>query len=118
MIADGGSLSAWFQGISTTNITPAATDVSLSGEATTQGMARKITAFAITSATTPTTFTWTVTYTFTGSSSTTFYAASHFTSNVIGDTTDTMVTEDLLSASATVATNGDQVVTTSTQTGP
>jgi hypothetical protein len=118
IIADGGSTSAWFQGISSTNITPAATDVSLSGETTTNGLARKIAAFAITSATTPTTFTWTATYTYSTTGSLTIYAASQFVSNVKTDTTDTMVTEDLLSASATVAASGDQITVTATETGP
>jgi hypothetical protein len=118
IIADGGSTSAWFQGISSTNITPSASDTSMTGEQTSNGLARKITAFAITSATTPTTFTWTTTYTYSTSGSLTIYAAAQFVSNVKSDVTDTMVTEDLLSSSATVAASGDQITVTSTETGP
>jgi hypothetical protein len=90
----------------------------MTGEQTSNGLARKITAFAITSATTPTTFTWTTTYTYSTSGSLTIYAAAQFVSNVKSDVTDTMVTEDLLSSSATVAASGDQITVTSTETGP
>jgi hypothetical protein len=110
VIADGGAVSAWFMGITTTNITPAATDTSLSGEATTNGMGRKIAAFTVTSAASGSSITFTVstTYTYSGSTSTPFYALGLFNSNVKSDATDTMFWETSFSGGAfTVVNSGD-----------
>lgn len=117
IIADGGSVSAWFVGVTTTNITPAATDTSLSGEATTNGMGRKIAPFALTSGTSPASYTLTPVFTFTGSGATTFYAIGVFNSMVVGDATDTMMFETSLNASFTVTTSGDQATITETVSG-
>jgi hypothetical protein len=117
LIEDGGGSSAWFVGITNTNISPAATDTALSGEQTTQGMGRKIAPFAITSAVAPASFTLTPSWTYTGSTSITFYAIACFVSMLIADTTNTMIFETLLSTSATVTTNGQQVTVTETVVG-
>jgi hypothetical protein len=111
---------AWFMGITTTNITPAVTDTSLTGEATTNGMSRKIAAATITASTAVTTgppntsSAVSATYTYTGSGATTFYALGLFLSNVKTDTTDTMYWETLFSGSFTVTNNGDQATVTDT----
>ncbi len=117
LIADGGSTSAWFIGISTTNITPAVTDTSMSGEQTTNGMGRKIAPWALTSATSPVSYTLTPVWTYTGSTTSTFYAIAAFVSMVVADATDAMVFETLLNASATVTTSGDQVTVTEQVSG-
>ena len=118
VIADGGSVSAWFIGITSTNITPAAGDTSLSGELTTNGLGRKIAPFALTSGTSPATYTLTPVFTYSSSGAVTVYALGAFLSNVKSDTTDTMVFETSLSASATVNNSGDQITVTETVTGP
>ena len=117
IIASGGSVAAWYVGLTTTNITPAATDTSLSGESTASGMARKIAPFALTSGTSPATYTLTPVYTYGTSGALTFYAIGVFTSAVKSDTTDTMVFETSLSSSFTVTTSGDQATITETVTG-
>ena len=100
---------AWFMGITTTNISPGATDTSLSGEATTNGMGRKIAAYTVTSAASGSSITFTVsaTYTYSGSGATTFYALGLFPSIVKADTTDTLVWETSFSGSFTVTNSGD-----------
>jgi hypothetical protein len=117
LIADGGATSAWFVGISSTNITPSATDTSLSGEQTTNGLGRTIAPYALTSATSPVTYTLTPVWTYSTSSSITLYAIAAFTSMVVSDATDAMVFETSLNASATVNASGDQVTVTETVTG-
>jgi len=106
-----------YMGITTTNITPATTDTTLSGEATTNGMARKQATFTYTSASAGSAaFTVSTTFTFTGASATTFYAMATFTSAVKSDTTDNMMLETSFSGSFTVTTNGDQATVTDTIT--
>ena len=109
---------AWFVGITTTNITPSASDTSLSGEATANGMGRKIGSFTVTSAASGGSITYTVSavFTFTGSGATTFYALGLFPSIVKSDTTDTLVWETSFSGSATVTNSGDTLTVTDTQT--
>lgn len=115
-IIPGGRLSSWYMGITTTNITPAVTDTSLSGEATANGMARKLATYTVTSAASSgaETFTLAATYTYSTSGSLTFYALGLFTSAVKSDTTDTMCYETSFSSSATVQNNGDQLTVTDT----
>jgi hypothetical protein len=117
LIASAGP--AWYMGITTTNITPAATDTSLSGEATANGMGRQITTFTVTSAASGSSITWTnsAVFTYTGSSNLTFYALGLFTSDVKSDTTDTMFWETSFAGSFTVTTNGDTATVTDTITG-
>jgi hypothetical protein len=117
VIASGGSVAAWYVGITSTSITPAATDTSLSGEQTANGLARKIATFTLTSGTSPATYTLTPTFTYTGATSVTIYALGAFVSAVKSDTTDTMVFETSLNASATVNSNGDSIAITETVTG-
>jgi hypothetical protein len=121
ILADGGSISNWFVGLTVTNITPAATNTSLSGEYTTAsgGYLRKIAPYALTSGTSPMTYTLTPVYTGNGSDTypSTFYAIGVFNSMVTGDTTDTMPFQTSLNASATVAASGDQVTITETTSG-
>ena len=117
LVASGGSVAAWYIGLTTTNITPAATDTSLSGEVTTNGMGRKIAPFALTSGTSPASYTLTPVFTYTGTGSTTFYAIGVFTSNVKSDATDTMLFETSLAGSFTVTTSGDQATITETVSG-
>jgi len=116
LISDGGASSAWFVGIGNTSFTPSATDTSLTGEQTTQGLVRKIAPFAITSAVAPASYTLTPVWTYTGSTSITLYSVACFTSMVVG-TANSMVFETLLSPTATVTTNGQQVVVTEAVTG-
>lgn len=121
IVADGGSVSAWFIALTTTNITPAAGDHSLTGEYTTAsgGYVRKISPYALTSGTSPMTFTLTPVFTGNGSDSypSTFFAIGVFNSMVVADTTLTMKFETSLNASATVAASGDQITVTETVTG-
>ncbi len=117
LIADGGSISAWFVGISATNITPAVTDTSLSGEQTTNGLGRMLAPYAITSATSPVSYTLTPVWTYTGATSSTIYAMAAFVSMVVSDATDSMVFETSLNASATVTASGDQITITETVSG-
>lgn len=119
-ILDGGSTSAWFVGMTTTNITPAHGDTSMSGEYTTAGggYIRKIAPFSLTSGTSPGSFTLTPVYTGNGTDTypQTFYAIGVFNSMVSGDTVSTMMFETSLNASATVAASGDVVTVTETVT--
>jgi hypothetical protein len=109
----------WFlMGVTTTNISPAATDTSMTGEATTQGMARKSTAISAGSASAGSiTFSVATTYTFTGSSATTFYAMGLFNGKYQASTPfSVMLFETLFSGSFTVTNNGDQATVTDTIT--
>lgn len=120
MIADGGTVSFWFVALTTTNITPAATDTTLSGEYTTAsgGYIRKISPYSLTSGTSPMTFTLTPVYTGNGSDTypSTFFAIGVFCSMVTGST-PCMKFETSLNASATVAASGDQLTVTETVSG-
>jgi hypothetical protein len=120
VIADGGMTSAWYMGLTTTNITPAATDVTLSGEATTNGMSRKIATYTVTSAASGSSITFTVstTFTFSGSTATTFYAMGLFASNVKSANNDAVsfFWETLFSGSFTVTNPGDTATVTDTIT--
>ena len=100
---------AWFMGITTTNISPSATDTSLTGEATANGMGRKIAGFTVTSAASggSITFTLNAVYTYGTTGALTFYALGLFPSIVKSDATDTLTFETLFSGSATVTNNGD-----------
>lgn len=118
VIPDGGSVSNWFVGLTSTNITPAHGDTSLSGEVTTNGLGRKIAPYALTSGTSPLTYTLTPVFTYTSSGAVTVFAIGVFNSMVVSDTTDTMAFETSLSSSATVSSNGDQITVTETVTGP
>lgn len=121
IIASGGSVAAWYVALTSTNITPAVTDTSLSGEITTagSGLLRKIAPFAITQATSPVKYTLTPVYTATSSDTfpTTAYAIGVFTSALHSDTTDNMLFETSLSASATVNAAGDQITVTEQVSG-
>jgi hypothetical protein len=121
LIADGGSVSAWFVGLNSTNISPAAGDTSLASEVTTSsgGLIRKIAPFSLTSGTSPMTYTLTPVYTANGSDSlpVTIYAIGVFNSMVHSDTTDNMLFETSLNASATLSASGDQLTVTETVTG-
>jgi hypothetical protein len=121
VLADGGVLSNWFVGLSTTNITPAATDHAMTSEytVTAGGYYRKIAPYALTSGTSPMTFTLTPVFTGLAGDTypTTFYAAGFFNSMVPADTTLAMKFETSMNASATVAATGDQVTLTETVTG-
>jgi hypothetical protein len=120
VIADGGSVSSWFVGLTSTNITPAATDTTQSGEYSVAagGYYRKIAPFTMTSGTSPMTYTLVPVFTGNGSDTypTTFYAMGAFCSMVIGST-PAMKFETSLNASATVAASGDQITITETVTG-
>lgn len=116
-IPDGGSTSAWWMGITTTNITPAVTDTSLSGEATTNGMSRKLASVGtITPSSGSASFTVSTTFTYSGSGATTFYAMGLFPSAVKTDTTDTLAWETSFSGSFTVTNSGDTATVTDTIT--
>jgi hypothetical protein len=120
MLADGGMVSSWFVGLTTTNITPAAGDTTLSGEYTTAsgGFLRKIAPYAQTSGVASRSITLTPVFTGNGSDTypSTFYAIGVFTGMVVGSTV-TMKFETSLSASATVAASGDNITVTETITG-
>ncbi len=111
----------WFMGISTTLASPAVTDTSLTGEATTLGMGRKITSSIITASTASssgppnTSAAVSATYTFSGSSATTFTGLGLFSSLVVA-TANTMYFETLFSGSFTVTNSGDQATVTDTIT--
>jgi hypothetical protein len=123
MIADGGMVAAWFVGMTTTNITPVHGDHSMSGEYTTSGggFLRKIAPYALTSGTSPMSYTLTPVFTGNGSDTypSTFYAIGCFTSMVtsFAQAGGPMKFETSLNASATVAASGDQVTVTETGSG-
>lgn len=121
VLADGGAVSSWFVAMTTTNITPAATDTALSGEYTTAGggCIRKIAPYAQTSGTASRTITLTPVYTANGSDTfpSTFFAIGVFNSMVVASTPLCMKFETSLNASATINTSGDQITVTETITG-
>jgi hypothetical protein len=96
-----GRASACFVGITTDSAAPAATNTALASEETTQGLGRKLAVYAHTNGTT--TYTQTLTFTYTGSTSKTIQKAGCFTNLANG----VMVFETLLNAPATLATSGD-----------
>lgn len=120
IIADGGSTSGWFMGLSATAV-GAATATSLSGEITTAsgGLVRKISPFANTSSTSPVTWTLTPVFTANGSDSlpVTIITIATFVSMVTSDVTDAMLASSSLSAAATLSASGDQLTVTDTWTG-
>lgn len=120
IIADGGSTSAWFMGLSATAV-GAATATSLSGEITTAsgGLVRKISPYANTSTTSPVTWTLTPVFTANGSDSlpVTIVTIATFVSMVTSDVTDAMMASSSLSAAATLSASGDQLTVTDTWTG-
>lgn len=111
-----GQKGGQWMGITSTNITPAATDTTLSGEQTSNGFARALATFAVTSATSPVTYTLTNTYTYTTTGSLTLFAIGIFTGAIV-TSSGTMIFETSLNASATVNASGDQVTVTETVTG-
>lgn len=121
MILDGGVVSAWFVGLSTTNYAPSATEHGLTGEYTAAGggLIRKIAPFALTSGVSPMGLTLTPVFTANGSDTlpATFYVAGAFTSMVVADTTLTCKFASQLNASQTVGSSGDQLTVTWTETG-
>lgn len=121
LIADGGSVSSWFVGLTSTNITPAHGDTSMSGEITTasSGLLRKIAPYAQTSGVASRSITLTPVYTATSSDTfpTTVYAIGVFVSMVVSSTPLCMKFETSLNASATINAIGDQITVTETITG-
>lgn len=121
MLADGGVTSAWFVGLTTTNITPAATDTALAGEYTVAagGMYRKIAPYAQTSGVATRSLTLTPVFTANGSDTfpSTFYAIGVGVSAVVPYTGPMFKFETPLNASATTNVSGDQVTVTETIQG-
>jgi hypothetical protein len=135
------ALPAVYIGLNNANTAPAATDVSCAAEITSvttpnpaseantvgaasSGCVRKIAAFALTSGTSPMTFT--LTASFTGNASDnlpgvaiTVYGIGVFNSAVISDTTDTLLFHSLFvgNSTATLSQVGDVLVVTETGTG-
>lgn len=120
VIADGGSTSAWFVGLSASSA-GAASATSLSGEITTSGggLVRKIAPYANTSTVSPVTWTLTPVFTANGTDSlpVTIASMGGFVSMVSSDTTDTSMNQTNLNASATLSASGDQLTITDTWTG-
>ncbi len=120
MLADGGNLSAWFCGLTTSAYTPAATDTSIPSEYSTAGggLLRKICPYALTSGTSPMTYTLTPVFTANGSDSlpSTIQGCGFFTGMVIGSA-NTMKFGDAVSPTATFSASGDQMTLTQTVTG-
>ena len=122
ILADGGNTSAWFVGLTaTTSGGFTAADTTLSGEIVTGGggLIRKISPFAITSSTSPGTYTLTPVFTANGSDSlpVTVASAGAFSSMVVGGTTGNLMRfESALSSSATFTTSGDNATLTWTVT--
>jgi hypothetical protein len=121
LIADGGVISAWFVGLTTTNIIPSASDHALSGEYTTSGggLVRKIAPYSLTSGTSPMALTLTPVYTANGTDAlpATLYAVGAFVSMVVANTTLAMKFESSLNASQTISASGDQLTITWQENG-
>ena len=124
ILADGGGVSAWFMGLSTSNpnVTPlAATDHALYGEYTTAGggCLRKIAPYALTYGTSPMTFTLAPVWTSNSSDTfpSNFYSAAAFNSMVVSNTVLAMKFESIMVASTTIAAAGNQVLITETIQG-
>ena len=123
ILADGGSTSAWFMGLTaTTSGGFLAADHTLAGEITTAsgGLIRKICPYALTSSTSPGTFTLTPVFTANGSDSLPVTVASYgvFTSMVtsFGGAGGPMKFEGALNATATFSLSGDNATITYTVT--
>ena len=123
IIADGGMVATWFVGLTSTNITPAHGDHTMSGEITTAGggLIRKIAPYAQTSGVATRSFTLTPVFTANGSDTlaVTVYAIGVFASMVssFGGAGGPMKFETSLNASATLTTSGDQLTVTETGNG-
>lgn len=120
ILADGGSTSAWFVGLTTTNITPAATDHAMTGEyvAAGGGFIRKIAPYSLTSGTSPLTQTLIPVFTANGSDTfpSTFFAMNACNSMVVANTTLAQMFETTFT-SASIGVVGDQLTLTETETG-
>jgi hypothetical protein len=116
VIVNGGAF-AMFMGLSNTNITPAVTDTTMTGEITTAsgGLIRKIYTWAHSAGTTTTTATGVFTVNGSDTIPVTVYAMNISTSLLTGSTV-TMAYETSLSASATLSAIGDQLTVTETIT--
>ena len=106
-----GAAFVQYMAITGTNITPAATDTSLSGELTTNGLGRKAAAYAHTTG--ANTYTLTATYTYTGSTTQNIYAIGTFTTPVASSG---IMLHETATTLATVNANGDAVTYTQTVT--
>jgi hypothetical protein len=106
-----GPAPARWLALTSTNITPAAGDTTLSGELSTNGLGRKMATYAHTPG--ASTYTMTYTFTYTGSSAQSIYGGSLFDAATGG----TMVFEALFSNGVgTVNASGDQITVTWTIT--
>lgn len=120
MIMDGAA-PAWFMGLSasTTALGTPSTNTSLPSEIVTAGggLIRKICPYAHTAS--ANTFTLTPVYTANGSDSlpVTVGSMGAFNSMVVGDTTETMLFNTIISATATLTVSGDNLTLTETVTG-
>jgi hypothetical protein len=116
LIMPGGAFAA-FMGLSNTNITPAITDTTMTGEITTSGggLIRKIATWAHTSGATTTTLTGVFTANSSDTLPVTIYAMNINTSLLTGSAV-TMVYETTISTSATLSAIGDQLTVTETVT--
>lgn len=94
----------------TGSFTPAATDTSLSGEQTANGLGRKFTTFTYTTGTSS--YQLSATWTYTGSTSVVITGAATF--DCLTQSAGVMLHETALSSTATVNANGDQVTLTQT----
>jgi hypothetical protein len=117
-VPSGGSVAAWYMGITTTNITPSPSDVSLSGESSISGMGRKICTYALTSSVSPASYTITAVYTLgtAQGSPLSFYAMGAFAGVVLGSGI-TMFLETSFSAPFSVQHVSDQATVTDTVSG-
>jgi hypothetical protein len=114
-----GNASVFYMALTnTTSFTPAATDTSLSGEQTSNGLGRAAATFAHTfsNSSTNNTYTLTNTWTYTGSSSVTLTGIGTF--DCATASTGIMLHESAFSggATATLSSNGDQLTCTQTVT--
>jgi hypothetical protein len=123
-VLDGGMVSAWFIGLTTSATAPAATDHVLNGpEYTTAGggFVRKISPYAQTSGTSPRALTLTPVFTGNGSDTypSTFAVMGAFVSMVVGfgGAGGPLKYSSAMNATATVAASGDQLTLTETING-
>jgi len=121
MVADGGSVSSWFVALTSTNITPAATDTSLSGEITTAGggLVRKQATYLQTSGTASRAITLTPVFTANGSDTlpVTVYAILVSVSMIVASTPLCGKFETTLNVSAPLNAPTDALTITETITG-
>lgn len=106
-----GAAFVQYMAITGTNITPGATDTALSGELTTNGLGRKVAAYAHTTG--ASSYTLTPTYTYTGSTTQNIYAMGTFNTPVASSG---LMFHETAFTVATVNANGDQVTVTQTVT--